>query len=314
MRQTSTATTTALTNLGATGEDLATLKTFVLGYANDYGYDGSDTWDYDWTFPKSLLFTITIITTIGYGHIFPMTATGKLVCIIYSFIGIPLLLIFMTDISEAMTKHVTYIYSRLCCRWCRVRRRDDELAPDADRRQNSIRTDMVGDEHYMPTSEVRVPCMVTLIFMLAYIFVGSVAFTYAEEWPVGTAIYFCFVTLSTIGFGDFVPDKTFVKATEEKNIGGMLMMAFTIGYCIFGIMLLSLSLGLMQKQIMEKLESIGKVLGMDGENKNEEIVKRFKQNRINKTPIGMTGNELNFNQKRAGVYRVDSDSEIDFAR
>ena len=39
-----------------------------------------------------------------------MTATGKLVCIIYSFIGIPLLLIFMTDISEAMTKHVTYIY------------------------------------------------------------------------------------------------------------------------------------------------------------------------------------------------------------
>ena len=49
----------------ATGEDLATLKTFVLGYADDYGYDGSDTWDYDWTFPKSLLFTITIITTIG---------------------------------------------------------------------------------------------------------------------------------------------------------------------------------------------------------------------------------------------------------
>ena len=70
----------------------------------------------------------------------------------------------------------------------------------------------------MPTSEVRVPIMVTLIFMLAYIFVGSVAFTYAEEWPVGTAIYFCFVTLSTIGFGDFVPNKTFVKDTEEKNI------------------------------------------------------------------------------------------------
>ena len=82
--------------------------------------------------------------------------------------------------------------------------------------------------------EVNVPIMVTLIFMLAYLFVGSVAFVYAEGWPVGTAIYFCFVTLSTIGFGDFVPDRTFVKATEEKSIGGMLMMAFTIAYCIFG--------------------------------------------------------------------------------
>ena len=63
-------------------------------------------------------------------------------------------------------------------------------------------------------------------------------------------------------------------------------------------MLLSLSLGLMQKQIMEKLEWIGGGGGMDGQNSNEEIVKRFKQKRINKTPIGMTGNELNFNEKR----------------
>ena len=86
----------------------------------------------------------------------------------------------------------------------------------------------------MPTEEVRVPIMVNLILMLAYLFVGSVAFTYAEEWPIGTAIYFCFVTLSTIGFGDFVPQKTFVEATENKSEGGMLMMAFTIAYCIFG--------------------------------------------------------------------------------
>ena len=63
-------------------------------------------------------------------------------------------------------------------------------------------------------------------------------------------------------------------------------------------MLLSLSLGLMQKQIMEKLEWIGGGVGMDGQNSNEEVVKRFKQKRINKTPIGMTGNELNFNEKR----------------
>ena len=185
-----------------------------------------------------------------------MTATGKLVCILYSFIGIPLLLIFMTDVSEMMTDQVTYIYrcvcvildlhiamyymyafcpfSRLCCRWCRVRRRDNELSPDADRAQYSIRTDKVGREAYMPTDEVRVPVMVVLIVMLAYLFVGSVAFTYAEDWPVGSAIYFCFVTLSTIGFGDFVPQKTFVEATEKKTMGGMLMMAFTIAYCIFG--------------------------------------------------------------------------------
>ena len=57
-----------------------------------------------------LVLTITTHILTGYGHIFPITASGKLVCILYSFIGIPLLLIFMTDVSEMMAGHVTYIY------------------------------------------------------------------------------------------------------------------------------------------------------------------------------------------------------------
>ena len=52
----------------AVSEDLATLKLFVVEYANTYGVDSIDgtvNWDWSWTFPKSLLFTITIMTTIG---------------------------------------------------------------------------------------------------------------------------------------------------------------------------------------------------------------------------------------------------------
>ena len=52
----------------AVSEDLATLKLFVVEYANTYGVDnveGAHNWDMSWTFPKSLLFTITIMTTIG---------------------------------------------------------------------------------------------------------------------------------------------------------------------------------------------------------------------------------------------------------
>ena len=57
---------------------------------------------------RPVVLTAHVLT--GYGHIFPITATGKLVCIVYSFVGIPLLLIFMTDVSEMMAEHVTYIY------------------------------------------------------------------------------------------------------------------------------------------------------------------------------------------------------------
>jgi hypothetical protein len=35
--------------------------------------------------------------------------------------------------------------------------------------------------------------------------VGSVLFTVAEKWPFGMAVYFCFVTFTTVGYGTATP-------------------------------------------------------------------------------------------------------------
>ena len=118
----------------AVSEDLATLKLFVVEYANTYGVDSIDgtvNWDWSWTFPKSLLFTITIMTTIGkqcicflsiklqknppypftgYGHIFPVTTVGKLVCIIYTLVGCMLFISFLANVSEIMSRGIKRIY------------------------------------------------------------------------------------------------------------------------------------------------------------------------------------------------------------
>ena len=64
-----------------------TLKKFVVTYYNDYNFDMTDDWEYDWDFPKAWLFTITIMTTVGYGHISPKTFGGKMFCILYALIG-----------------------------------------------------------------------------------------------------------------------------------------------------------------------------------------------------------------------------------
>ena len=52
---------------------------------------------------------------------------------IYSIVGIPLLLVFMADIGDLLAKGVRYSYSRICCRWCRTQRRDQEMPPDVER-------------------------------------------------------------------------------------------------------------------------------------------------------------------------------------
>jgi hypothetical protein len=66
-----------------------------------------------------------------------------------------------------------------------------------------------------------------MIIITAYLAIGGVIFNYFEGWSIPESIYFCFITLSTIGmikliefyffnfkqigFGDFVPGQTVGK-------------------------------------------------------------------------------------------------------
>merc|ERR1719384_421995 len=151
------------------------------------------------------------LSTVGYGHIAPATTTGRLFCILYSLIGIPLLLVFMSQIGDWMAISFRWLYSRILCRWCRARRRDAELPPSVDRRSRGLAFDEIGKERYMPTDLVMVPITVNLILIFGFIFIGALAFAAWEDWDPIASAYFCFITLTTIGFGDFYPVKAFEK-------------------------------------------------------------------------------------------------------
>ena len=49
----------------------------IVAAYDEHNYDGEvDTWSYDWTLPNAVLFTVTIMTTVGYGHISPQSDNG----------------------------------------------------------------------------------------------------------------------------------------------------------------------------------------------------------------------------------------------
>ena len=43
-----------------------------------------------WNYFNSVLFSLVTITTIGYGHQVPNTDVGRILCVVYAIIGIPL--------------------------------------------------------------------------------------------------------------------------------------------------------------------------------------------------------------------------------
>ena len=50
-----------------------------------------------------------------------------------------------------------------------------------------------------------IPIWICLLLIFGILFGGAFMFIQRQEWDFLNSIYFCFITLSTIGFGDFVP-------------------------------------------------------------------------------------------------------------
>ncbi|XP_050453057.1 TWiK family of potassium channels protein 18-like [Cataglyphis hispanica] len=218
-------------------------KKVVLAVKN--GYDGMEN---KWSFSGAFLYSLTVITTIGYGNIYPKTKWGKVVTIVYAIIGMPLFLLYLSNIGDILARSFKWTYARCCL--CKCRRRPHEPTASALEMSNgdpAVKRDrwqMVnthggevdtssleetsprdgdgdgdegGDEgddesdSYDP-QHVTVPLTLCLAIMVGYIWGGAILFSEWEDWNMLDGSYFCFVSLSTIGFGDIVPGEKIYSA------------------------------------------------------------------------------------------------------
>ncbi|KAI9561295.1 hypothetical protein GHT06_012251 [Daphnia sinensis] len=106
------------------GALLKAFETEVVKATKVEGYDGKEVDDAErqWSVSGSLLYSITVITTIGYGNLAPKTGPGKVVTIIYALIGIPLMLLCLSNLGTFMASSFQFAFGKLyCCLWCSSR-------------------------------------------------------------------------------------------------------------------------------------------------------------------------------------------------
>ncbi|XP_059981508.1 potassium channel subfamily K member 1 [Lagenorhynchus albirostris] len=159
--------------------------------ASNYGVsvlsNASGNWN--WDFTSALFFASTVLSTTGYGHTVPLSDGGKAFCIIYSVIGIPFTLLFLTAVVQRVTIHVTrrpVLYFHV--RW-------------------GFSKQAVAIVHAVLLGVITVSC---------FFFIPAAVFSLLEDdWNFLESFYFCFISLSTIGLGDYVPGEGYNQKFRE---------------------------------------------------------------------------------------------------
>ncbi|XP_071531996.1 two pore potassium channel protein sup-9-like [Panulirus ornatus] len=244
------------------------------------GWDGGNTTLHNkWTIDGGFLYSLTVITTIGYGHISPHTDFGKMMTIIYTIFGMPVFLLYMANMGDILAKSLKWIYSKLCiCKrpdpkfdtsvvWrsadATLRAAAGPSTYHSEAQGRSMYPAELGDEISIETgswstghadkpdiSTVNIPITVSLVIMVALLYGGTLLFEKYEGWDPLTSFYFCFISLTTIGFGDYVPGlKMDADGDEDKDMS----FIFCSLYLMFGLALLSMCFNLMQEEVVHKI-------------------------------------------------------------
>lgn len=126
-------------------------------------------------------------------------------------------------------------------------------APVVESLRERLRRVFVTDD----IKTVTVPIYVSLLLITGYIALGALLFMlWEKEWTYLIGCYFCFITLSTIGFGDYVPGTSLDAWNSQEKL---VLCAL---YLLVGLALIAMCFDLMQEQARNSFKKLGQKLGL----------------------------------------------------
>ncbi|KAK9511770.1 hypothetical protein O3M35_000371 [Rhynocoris fuscipes] len=177
-----------------------------------------DTEPYVWTYYNAFFFALTTLSTIGYGNLSPSSTEGRWLVIVYSLIGIPFNAIVIAQLGDFFGS----VFLRAHHRY-----------------KNHVYETRFG---------LILDILLYLIPGIAvFILLPTFVFQYFEGWTFTEGFYYAFVSLTTIGYGDFVAGQ---KTTDSA--GDTAYRIILLIWIMFGLGYLAMIIGFITRAMTSK--------------------------------------------------------------
>lgn len=201
-----------------------------------------------------------------------------MVAVAYACVGIPIIMLYLSTLGDALARHFRALYSRLCparlspnfhtkadCLSRIAVPQDSKPYPDCDKNkierqkrtpfQAALNLDSFSSAgyHWTCRDHTRVPIILSLLLIAAYIALGTFVFRTTEKWNFVDGCYFSFSSLATIGFGDLRPGTyaSTVSAKAEDIAVGVCCI-----YILVGIVVIAMCFNLIQEDMGSALRTV----------------------------------------------------------
>ncbi|KAJ1353762.1 hypothetical protein KIN20_010481 [Parelaphostrongylus tenuis] len=165
-----------------------------------------------WTYASAVFFSMNLYTATGYGSLAPESMLGQFCAIWYSLLTIPVTLVVVRDLGQWLLVHLTKIYVHtLVC----YRRTMGYIEPHED-------------------TMISLPIKFCISLLAGYLLISTVFVYLLDEWcgdaphtgiSFFIAFYFSYISLTTIGLGDVMPNNaTFHPAISTLFFFGLPVM------------------------------------------------------------------------------------------
>lgn len=161
------------------------------------------------SYGESLYYCTVSMLTVGLGDILPKSSGAKVMVLVFSFVGV-----LMMGLIIAMIRQVVLSSGGPTIFWHQIEKKRVKRLKELENTNTELTSEEAFHEMRLIRKRAKIKqtnlsLLASLSFSLAYWLIGACIFHFCEGWSYFNSVYFCFLCLLTIGYGDFAPQTPF---------------------------------------------------------------------------------------------------------